>query len=286
MNAVGPSGPTTLTTRLKQTMTNDNRVLVLGDTHGAGGWVDLAVRTASALGINTILQVGDFGFWPHYGSGRVFMETTQSILGRYGIELWWVDGNHENHDWLAEQPRDDEGFWRAGPIVHIGRGSRWTWGDRTFLGCGGAYSIDKPYRREGESWWAGETITESDLLRCGTDHVDVLVTHDAPLGAQNIMGPGTVGDKDSYPESHANRTRVASLCDATSPELLVHGHYHHRNRTLYKSTRVEGFGRDGDALGAMGVLNLDDLTIDSINPYVATRAYDRPELVEAVDDDF
>ncbi len=248
-------------------MTDGNTILLLGDTHGESGWVRLAARTAQALGITQILQLGDFGFWPHYASGRQFLKTAQESLERYGCELWWIDGNHENHDWLAEQPRNEEGFWRLDPIVHIGRGSRWEWGGRTFLGCGGAYSIDKRYRTEGESWWAGETITEADLMRCGTEHVDVLVTHDAPWGAANVIGPETVGDKDDYPESAANRKRVAALCDAVTPLLLTHGHYHHRNSTLYKTTRVEGFGRDGDARGAMAVLDLDTLYVNDVNPY-------------------
>lgn len=248
----------------------DDQILLLGDVHGQTGWLKLAIRAASTLGISRILQLGDFGFWPHYGSGQEFLKLAQSYLDREGVELWWVDGNHENHDWIAEQPHDYNGFWRHGSIVHIGRGARWEWGGRTFLGCGGAYSIDKPRRIEGSSWWAGETITEADIRRCVGPTVDVLVTHDAPLGAQNIMGPATVGDKDSYPESYANRQRVAAICDLVQPKLLVHGHYHHRNSTNYKSTRVEGFGRDGDPRGAAGVLDLRDLSVSDINPYTAS----------------
>lgn len=250
---------------------NDNKILLLGDVHGAGGWLRLAVRAANALGINRILQLGDFGYWPHYGNGKEFLNNAQGVLANYDVELWWIDGNHENHDYLAEVPRDEDGFWRSGSIVHIGRGSRWEWGGRTFLGCGGAYSIDKHYRREGESWWAGETITEADLRRCSGPPVDVLVTHDAPWGVAGVFGPGTVGNKDDYPESAANRKRVAALCDDVRPRLLVHGHYHHRNTSNYKTTRVEGFGRDGDAIGAAGILDLSDLTVSKINLHTVSK---------------
>lgn len=262
----------------------DDKILLLGDVHGEGGWLRLAIRTASALGITRILQVGDFGFWPHYGTGRQFLNNASELLVENGIELWWIDGNHENHDILEAQQRDDDGFWHLGPIVHIGRGSRWVWSGRTFLGCGGAYSIDKNYRTEGQSWWSGETITEADLMNCGTTSVDVLVTHDCPWGVTGTFGPGTVGDKDNYPESAANRKRVAALCDTVQPRLLVHGHYHHRNSSIYKNTQIEGFGRDGDARGAMGVLNLEDLTVDSINPYKVLDSKRGP--VETFDDEF
>lgn len=243
------------------TLDGPSRVLLLGDTHGQAGWIKMACRTAKHNGCPIILQLGDFGYWPHYGTGRVFLEEVTRHLTKYGLELWWVDGNHENHDMLAKQPQDENGFWRDGPIVYISRGARWEWGGRTFLGCGGAYSIDKHYRIEGESWWAGETITEADLMRCGAEHADVLVTHDAPWGAANVIGYETVGAKDDYPESASNRKRVAALCDAITPLLNVHGHYHHRNTTLYKSTRVEGFGRDGD-YKSMGVLDLATLYVN------------------------
>lgn len=266
-------------------MPDDNRVLLLGDVHGAGGWLKVASRVAKALDVSVILQLGDFGFWPHLGSGKKFLLDANDLMNEIGIDLWWVDGNHENHDWLAEQDRED-GFWRAGRLVHIGRGARWSWGGRTFLGCGGAYSIDKAYRREGESWWAGETITEADVLRCDGLSVDVLVTHDAPWGAPNVLGPATVGDKDDYPESAANRRRVAALCDIVTPKLLVHGHYHHRNSTNYKTTRVEGFGRDGDWNGAMGLLTLDDLQVHPVTPGTLTDALRAPDARPALDDDF
>jgi hypothetical protein len=242
-------------------MTDYDKVFLLGDTHGQAGWIKRASQIAVNNDCKVILQLGDFGFWPHTGSGKVFLDEVTRWMHRDGLELWWVDGNHENHDWLAEQPHDEDGFWRLGPIVHIGRGARWTWGDRTFLGCGGAYSIDKYYRREGESWWAGETITEADIIRCGTEHADVLVSHDAPWGANNVIGPFTAGDKDDYPESAANRKRLAAICDAVQPDLLVHGHYHHRNKTLYKDTRVEGFSRDGD-YASLGILDLATLYVN------------------------
>lgn len=227
----------------------------------------MACRYAIANDCPTIFQVGDYGYWPHYGSGRQFLEEVTQHLDRFNVDLWWIEGNHDNHDWLPRQPHEN-GLWRyeESRMVHCERGARWTWSDRTFLACGGAYSIDKHYRTPGESWWAGETITEADVIRCGTEHADVLVSHDAPWGAPNVMGFETVGEKDDYPESAANRKRLAAIVDAVQPDLLVHGHYHHRNSTLYRNTRVEGLGRDGD-YKSMVVLDLATLTVsDPVRP--------------------
>lgn len=252
---------------------NPARVLVLGDVHGELGWLKVACRTAVEQGCTVILQVGDFGFWPHYGSGRDFLKRAEELLERHDLTLRWVDGNHENHDWLDAQQHVD-GFWRHGRMTHCARGARWEWSGVSFLACGGAYSIDKRHRTEGQSWWVGETITEADLARCvNGPPVDVLVTHDAPWGAAGVMGAGTVGDKDSFPESEANRQRVAHLCDVLHPHLLVHGHYHHRNSTMYRSTLVEGLGRDGDP-ESMVVLRLPELWVN--------RAWGQPPFESAV----
>lgn len=247
-------------------------VLLVGDIHGEAGWVKCVCRIAKKYEVDHILQLGDFGFWPHYPQGERFLADTVHLLEHNDLHMHWIDGNHENHDVLVNK-KHVGGVWTLGDrLHHLERGHRWEWGGKKFLACGGAYSIDKHRRIEGESWWDGETITEADLLRCGTDPVDILATHDAPWGAPNVIGPNTAGDKDSFPVSAANRQRVAALCDAVRPRLLVHGHYHHRNTAMYQSTRVEGFdmgmreGRGGGGYDSFGVLNLGTLKIERVRP--------------------
>ena len=58
------------------------KVYILGDTHGREDAVDLSVRRAKAEGCNQIIQVGDFGYWPHVPSGQSFMEFCREDLRR------------------------------------------------------------------------------------------------------------------------------------------------------------------------------------------------------------
>lgn len=236
-------------------------VLVAGDTHGDLGWIKVLVREAAAQDCSLILQVGDFGYWEHAGRGRDFLDRAEALLEKAGIDLWWIDGNHENHTLLRAmyQPRDD-GLCEVRPhILYVPRGHRWTWQGVTFLGLGGAFSVDKRWRIEGESWWPEETITEGDVHRATEGGaVDVVVSHDCPWGI-DCMGSETVGDKDAWPESEANRRRLLAVVNEVKPRLLFHGHYHHRHTATLTgrdfATRIEGLGRDGDPASFV-VLNL------------------------------
>lgn len=247
-------------------------VLLLGDTHGNLPWVDYAIKVAGVLGCDRILQLGDFGLWTHTEGGRQYVKGVMDRLEAAGIDMRWVDGNHENHDHLAAQKRDAEGIWHLGRLTHAARGSSWEWGGKRFLACGGAYSIDKEYRTPGESWWPGELITQDDVDLC-TDGgvVDVLVTHDAPAEASDAIPPDGTWDrqKDRWPESKANREQVSAIAEKVLPKLIVHGHYHRRySQTIAFGgweTEVEGFGCDGDWIGAMGLLDLRTLRVQSVD---------------------
>lgn len=252
------------------------RILLLGDVHGDPYWFGHACHVAQRLNCHTILQLGDFGYWEHAPPGGEFLDRCAEHLQETDRTCIWVDGNHENHTVLRETYGPggffhqiiDSGFWRIRErLSYAPRGHRWTWLNHTFLACGGAYSIDKRYRQEGMSWWPEETITEDEMRACiDGGPTDVLVSHDAPDGAPGVIPAEGTWDrqKDNWPESLENRKRLARIVKHTKPQLVVHGHYHHRNSTVMNMgshrTRVEGFGRDGDP-SALGVLFLDDLSV-------------------------
>lgn len=253
---------------------NVKEVLLVGDTHGNFEWISQAViPVAKAAKVQKILQLGDFGFWPHTAKGRTFLVKLNDLLEEADLDLWWVDGNHENHDWLNAQVHDADGFWQSGRITHASRGARWEWSGKKFVACGGAYSIDKSYRDPGFSWWPGETITREDVNRCiDGDHADIVVSHDAPSEAtEAIPSWASLGrQKDLFPESKANRARLSSVVYRVNASLVLHGHYHYRysQEVLIRgrnSCRVEGFGCDLDWNGAFGLLRLPAAEVFSLS---------------------
>jgi Icc-related predicted phosphoesterase len=239
------------------------RVFVLGDTHGREDAIDLSVRVAKTEGCDLIIQVGDFGYWPHLPSGKAFMTFVEETCAKYGVTLWWLDGNHENHD-LLEVLVDEHGYdapIELSPhVIYLPRSCRWTWDDVSFMALGGAYSIDKARRTPHVSWWPGETITAGDVERAiAGGPVDVLLTHDAPLGVTPWAERASIDRrKDLWPESKANREALTAVFDAVKPSLLVHGHYHRRYTDHIGETRIEGLAADGDP-GSAIVLDTDEL---------------------------
>ena len=78
------------------------RVLLVGDLHANLGAVLAVIDHASALGVDLILQVGDYGHWPRDRHGQKFARRVEARLALRGLDLWWVDGNHEDFVFLAQ----------------------------------------------------------------------------------------------------------------------------------------------------------------------------------------
>lgn len=233
-----------------RTLISPTKILLLGDTHGDTNDAQAYIQLAHNRGCQAVLQLGDFGF---IGQGvDRFIYKVNRTLERLDMYLYWVDGNHENHDRLESIPLNGEGLRPiANRIYHLPRGFRWEWQGIKFLACGGAYSIDKGRRKAYVSWWPQETITQGDVYRCGTDLVDVLVSHDVPWGVLDPYGPQTGGgDKDLWPTSTANRKLLRAVLDNVDATMVIHGHTHHRKSTTMlredgSRVQVEGYACNG-----------------------------------------
>ena len=244
------------------------RVLIAGDAHGDSNWIEEICDVAVKQRCDVILQLGDFGFWSHTGAGETYLNNVDRALAERELQLWWIDGNHESFDVLRKLPVDDDGLVTVRDrIVHIPRGARWMWQGCRFGALGGAFSIDYERRVPGLSWWPGqEEVGQEDVDRLGDDQLDVLVTHDSPMGA-------TVRSQFSVPahiETRSQETRmlVAEAVRRCRPQLVLHGHWHQRvssdvafpekneNGELdWWGARVEGFAaniqRDRDSWGVL-----------------------------------
>lgn len=252
------------------------RVLLAGDTHGNGRWVGTLCELARQHGCDTILQLGDFGYWPHTDKGLRFLDQVDSHAERNGVScVYWIDGNHENHARLTELKPDKDGFVTIrNRCRYAPRGHRWRWGQVHFGALGGAFSMDHKYRIEGVSWWPNEILTDADVERLGETPLDVLLSHDAPEGApiRNFELPP--GDELLCLQV---RERILQAVQATQPKLVVHGHWHrrtsselnwtanHDGESRWLSTQVEGLAADKQSdHRAWAILEVDPLNfIDS-----------------------
>lgn len=206
------------------------RIAIAGDWHANKRWALAMIEHAQDSGVDTILQVGDFGFWTNNDD---YFSELEARLRRHDTVLLWVDGNHEDHARLTSSPPGERyGLrWIRPHIWHIPRGFRWEWDGITFLGLGGAASVDQHYRTEWVDWWRAELIGTADIMRAvDGGPVDVMICHDAPAGAQI---PDLTKTADFWPEdvirkSEGNRAMLRSVVDEVRPRVLYHGHYHVR----------------------------------------------------------
>lgn len=178
-------------------------IYITGDTHGEldiGKLISKEKRGFLKKG-DYLIITGDFGF-PFTPVEIEQYEKSNGHAGKYSYRMKWfselpytvlfIDGNHDNHDFWAEQEVSEMfgGKVHIHPhspnVIHLMRGEVYTIENKSFFTFGGAASVDKAWRIEGYSWWRNEEATMSDvnnafnnLERIGYK-VDYIITHTLP----------------------------------------------------------------------------------------------------------
>jgi hypothetical protein len=256
MHATAPTDP----------LATPARVAFAGDWHANTRWGVAAIQYAAERGAEVIVQLGDFG----YEYRAAFLDGLDRALGRTGLRLFFVDGNHEDFPVLLRYPVRSNGLRQlASRIWHLPRGFRWIWGGLRWLALGGAHSVDRPWREPGVSWWREEELTDDDVERATAGGpADIMVAHDCPAG---VPIPGLADSAHLWPAeelvaAEAHRARVRQVVDAVRPRTIWHGHFHRRYATSadlgYGPVSVAGLDCDGSTLDRnVAVVALDDVAV-------------------------
>jgi hypothetical protein len=204
--------------------------MVVGDVHR-----DFAALNAlmNKKPIDIVLQCGDFGYWPR--------DKPENVYGRYnpnypkdlpapkvpeGCEVYWVDGNHEDHEILLQQTELE--IWPR--AFYQPRGSHILLPDgRRVLFIGGAASHDKQFRTPGYDWFPEEIITQKDLDNIDFSlKYDIVISHTCPksFGFRSFMHLSDYRDTDPC------ETALDIVYHEVKPDLWFFGHWH-RNKTGY-----------------------------------------------------
>jgi predicted phosphodiesterase len=230
-------------------ITDPELIAFAGDWHGNADWAVRAIHACAENGVQAIIQAGDHGF----NFSSTFISRIRHALDETGIDLGFVKGNHDNASLLAKWPLDEQGFGhpRFGGVGveryhYIPQAHRWQWWGKTFMGLGGAVSVDRQWRREGITWWPDEEITYGEVLRAMRGgKVDVMVTHDIPAKAKLPNDRKSRGwPQDVLEASERHRQMLQEVVDEVQPELLVHGHFHQRFEQMVGGLRIVGLDMD------------------------------------------
>lgn len=201
--------------------------------------------------ISHVLVVGDFGLWTHYADGHLFLDEVQEAARINNLSVFAIGGNHENWDhwnWMVENFPTSNGFAMARRRVLLApKAHKWTWAKKTFIGAGGAVSVDKEarlaeerggsyYNRDWGVWhengkgrgsktlyWPNEQLTDDDVNTVKSfGQADYLMTHDA--SNHTPFGKRLKPDVDS--EIH--RRRIDEVLKSVQPSMHFHGHFHEK----------------------------------------------------------
>ncbi len=199
-------------------------IYITGDTHGEYG--RLSNRRMRTQGMELteedyVIVCGDFGLC--WANNATFRYECEFFAGK-SFTVLWVQGNHENYDFISEFEIEE---WNGGKVRHIvrdkvillERGQVFNIEGKTFFTFGGASSHDiqggvldrkdpnydylvkkakkerLPYRILRESWWPEELPSEEEMqegmrnLEKVNYKVDYVISHCCSTRIQDILDP-------------------------------------------------------------------------------------------------
>ena len=215
-------------------------IKITGDTHGEVGRI---------LDLDSVMEVGELlivcGDW-----GYIFRDDfhEKKLLDEVETLPWtmaFVDGNHENFSVLNSYPVEE---WNGGKIhrirkniIHLMRGQVYEIEGKKFFTFGGAYSVDKPMRRKGISWWKEELPDDSELVEANKNlqkagmSVDYIITHTLPQVGYELLGI----KPDIHEEILSNYLQY--VAENVKYTRWYAGHFH-TERDLDKNISILWFG--------------------------------------------
>ena len=225
-------------------------VLILGDTHGEWYALNEVVQFAFKHHvIDLIIQVGDFGYgWPESRPGKdPVTYSTHRYHKRYNtkeereqyleVPHLWLDGNHENHELIAQDQGATQPNW-----TYMPRGSVYEHMGKRFMFFGGATSIDKKTRTPGVSWWPEESITMGQVMKTLEEEdgpIDYMFSHEHPdiVPFKDKRADDSIGKAD--------RVMLDQLRVKYKPKAWFYGHHHIPRYDCYDGAEYRCCGEVG-----------------------------------------
>lgn len=198
------------------------KIIVTGDIHNEFGDLNALLNHKKP---DLVLCCGDFGFWPNKPWAKdlseIKLQGTEKIL--------WCDGNHEDHWALRDREKDE----MVPGVIYMPRGSTYTLPDgRVILFMGGADSIDKAWRTEGDTWFREELITQKDFENLPDCKIDIIVSHTCP---EELVPKLQL--KYPHKEMEPSNKALTALWEMYNPPLWFFGHWHQSLDIKLKDTQ-------------------------------------------------
>ena len=216
------------------------RILYIGDTHGDFRHLNILLSD-KVNKYDIAIVLGDFGYWPglseHFG-----------IIERIKVpefkQLYFVDGNHENHDELQRIVKEQG--WNVPIEMHrrvyyLPRGCWFTIRNLNFLAVGGADSIDKNLRIEGRDWFKSEipNYAEMDRSLSHDIKINVVLSHTVPSLIANELR------QNRYKMEEPTNKFLDAIWNKYKPSRWYFGHWHQYYNKTYDGCTFYGLNMTG-----------------------------------------
>lgn len=195
-------------------------LLFVGDTHAHwAGLKELEVQLEQALAPEwfakvRVVQVGDFGW------GRHVQRYWQDLK----LPVYAIDGNHDDHAWLAQF---DNQLTEVRPnLFYVPRGQVLELAGVTIGFAGGAASVDGYWRVAGTDWWP-----EAERLR--REQVAHLLTRDVDLDILVTHTPSTSMIKAHWPPLNLREWKLPAGWHDTSADVVEELYQIHHTAQFY-----------------------------------------------------
>lgn len=214
----------------------EKMIYLCGDTHGSAELhkiTNKAFLSRNFTREDYVIVLGDFGlFFSDTPNERLARER----LGRLPYTLLFIDGNHENFDLLYGLSTEEKFGGKVGVggenLFWLRRGEIYEIDGRNLLAFGGAFSIDRAWRKLNVSYWDAEIPSEDELnfalsnlarFKSAGSKIDAVLSHTAPTFLMSALSDLFLGGGAIYDPTTDMLERIFELA---KPEKWYFGHFH------------------------------------------------------------
>ncbi len=170
-------------------------IYITGDTHGERDKINNLEIQLELTENDYLIIAGDFGF---IFNNNYLEELILNELSTKPFKILFVDGNHECFPAIFRYPEE---MWNGGKvhkirdnIFHMMRGQVFEIEGKKIFTMGGAYSVDRMFRKLNVSYWEEEIPNAAEMAEARSNlerhnyEVDYIITHTLPSRVKLLMG--------------------------------------------------------------------------------------------------